>query len=1018
MPRNALLTVLSTVLLIASLPSRPLAQQTRASTDPRLDFWQAREHFQAGRWSLAYPMFAALRRALTEADRAASQLMADEVDFYATASALRQNEAFAERDALALIDAGRNEALVRKMHFHLGEYLYRRSDFTGAVGHYEQSDIRQLDNREIADMRFHQGDAYFRLERYDRAKPLLQSVRQLSDHPNRPDADYAYGYVCYREQRLSDALQAFRQVDDHPVYRRAVPFYVADIMYRQGQREQALAYAEANASKTLGDFSLQMDRFLGHAYFERREFARALPRLESASRGPERVTREQLYELSYCRYVVGRHAEAADGFSQLSSGSDSLSQSAMYLLGDAYLKLGRKAEARTAFSYCAANSSIPAQREVAAFHFAKLSYELGYQDAALAEFRRFLADHPASAYVREARDLQLGLLAGTNNFREALELLDAMPSPTDASRRLLPRVAFGRAMELVVDQDLSAAGRLLDRVVRDPGAGAFGPPARFWRGEVAYRSARFPDAVKAFGEYLALSPVAMGEATPANARYGLAYAHLRMENWRAAQGLFSQVAGSARAGASPVERDALLREADCRYMLRDLAGARSLYEKVLGYDWPTADYAQYQLAMIAGVTDPVRKTAMLSAFERRFPTSDLVPQAALELASTYLADEKYREAVPVLSGLVRSTTRSPAIRPKALLRLGIAYYNLDRNREALEQYAALVAEYPNAPEVEDALESARAVYLGEGRTADYAEFLRKAGRDLSRDQEDSLTWSVAEARYAEKEPDRAIAAFDDYLRRFPDGRSSADARYLRAEMRMQRNEWQQALPDYQAVADMGASRYADKACQQAARINYFQQKDYAAAETYFDRLRTLTADPERRLDAMRGLLRSQYQLQKWAEAAPNARDLLREPSIGTDDRVLASMVLGRWASGSGNADEAIRHYRSVIALNNAGYAAEARYAIAEAWYRLDDMANAEKAAMETIRKSGSYDYWITKAYILLGDVFRRQKDWFNAKATLRSVVQNSRNADLREEARGKLAAAEEEERRGGRVQGN
>jgi tetratricopeptide (TPR) repeat protein len=130
------------------------------------------------------------------------------------------------------------------------------------------------------------------------------------------------------------------------------------------------------------------------------------------------------------------------------------------------------------------------------------------------------------------------------------------------------------------------------------------------------------------------------------------------------------------------------------------------------------------------------------------------------------------------------------------------------------------------------------------------------------------------------------------------------------------------------------------------------------------------------------------------------------------------MVLGRFEAGRDNFNEAIRHYRSVTSLNNAGYAAEARYAIAEAWYRLDDMKNAEKAAMETIRRSGSYDYWITKSYILLGDVFRRQKDWFNAKATLRSVVDNSRNEELRDEARTKLAAVEEEERAGGRVQGN
>ena len=79
------------------------------------------------------------------------------------------------------------------------------------------------------------------------------------------------------------------------------------------------------------------------------------------------------------------------------------------------------------------------------------------------------------------------------------------------------------------------------------------------------------------------------------------------------------------------------------------------------------------------------------------------------------------------------------------------------------------------------------------------------------------------------------------------------------------------------------------------------------------------------------------------------------------------------------------------------------------------MKNAEKAAMETINKSGSYDFWITKAYILLGDVFREQKDYFNAKATLQSVMENSRNEELKEEAKVKLELVMEEEKKNSRL---
>jgi lipopolysaccharide biosynthesis regulator YciM len=79
------------------------------------------------------------------------------------------------------------------------------------------------------------------------------------------------------------------------------------------------------------------------------------------------------------------------------------------------------------------------------------------------------------------------------------------------------------------------------------------------------------------------------------------------------------------------------------------------------------------------------------------------------------------------------------------------------------------------------------------------------------------------------------------------------------------------------------------------------------------------------------------------------------------------------------------------------------------------MSDAEKAAFEVINKSGSYDWWVTKAYILLGDIYFKQKDYFNAKATFQSVVENSLNAQLKTEAQTKLNQVIEEENKSSKV---
>ncbi|RYD87548.1 MAG: tetratricopeptide repeat protein, partial [Sphingobacteriales bacterium] len=177
-----------------------------------------------------------------------------------------------------------------------------------------------------------------------------------------------------------------------------------------------------------------------------------------------------LYELSYAYYMNNQLPQAIDGFKQLSGKEDSLSQSAMYLLGDAYLKTGQKANARNAFLFCAANSSDKKQQEVSKFQYARLSYELGYQDEALTSLKSFLNDYPASAYNNEAKDLLVAVLTNTNNYREALSLLDGMNNPTPNAKRLYPRILYGRATEFINDGRLGEADAAEARYLPDAAA--------------------------------------------------------------------------------------------------------------------------------------------------------------------------------------------------------------------------------------------------------------------------------------------------------------------------------------------------------------------------------------------------------------------------------------------------------------------------------------------------------------------------------------------------------------------
>ncbi len=1006
------------VLTIATISSMAVfSQSTRFYSDPQATFKEAKEYFQKEQYSLAYPLFKELHQSVRETDKVNTAVTVQEINYYTIVCALKQNEGRAEDQAQAYIDLEKNTPRIQMMSFHLGEYYYRQQRFADAAQKYEETNIVNLSNREISDMKFHQGYSYFTLQRFNEAKPLFNTIRTMNDDPNYLDANYYYGFLAFRDGQYNEALNSFKIVENEKDYATVVPYYIAQIYYIQGKKDEAIAYVRDKLKKGANTqyYDLELKQLIGHAHFERKEYAMALPYLEDYVNRSKKVRREDLYELSYCYYQANQLPKAIEGFKQLSGKDDSLSQHSMYLLGDAYLKTGQKTNARNAFLFCASNSSNPTQKEISKYQYAKLSYELGYQDEALNSLKSFLNDYPNSTYNAEAKELLVGVLANTNNYRDALSLLEGLSSPSANAKRLYPRILYGRATELINDGRLADADALLDKALKDPNNASVLPLVNFWKGELSYRNNKLDDAIKYYNAYVSGGSPASGEANTNHVRYNLGYCYLRKENYAAAVNFFEPLGRNPALNSNELTQDAYTRTADCYFMQRDYSRAKAMYDNVIKFSWPAEDYATFQNSMIAGIRSSNDKIALLNTMNRKFPTSSLVTDANMEIANTYMADERFREALPFLNNVLKGDGNA-SLKPQAYQKMGIAYYNLNNNTEALKQYKTLITQYPNSPEAEDALENVKAIYVEDGKPGEYADFMRQAGRPISVSTEDSLTYSAAETQYQNGNINAALTGFNSYLQRFPDGVYALDADFYSAEIYASKKDWTNALEGYESVAADAPNKYAERAVLAAARIYFFESKNYTKAETYYVQLKQITSSQENKLEAMRGLLRSQYQLQRWSEAVENAKELTAAKGSSSDDKALANMAIAKFYQVGGQHDLAIANYKSVVTLNKAALAAEARYEIANSWFALNKLTDAEKAAFETINKSGSYDFWVTKAYILLGDIYFRQKDYFNAKATFQSIVDNSVNSDLKTEAQTKLSRVIEEEGKSSKVE--
>ncbi|HSV11564.1 MAG TPA: tetratricopeptide repeat protein [Hanamia sp.] len=983
-------------------------------TDPEKNFKTAREYFIKGEYTLAYPLLKPLLDKYPDNTTSSHAYLNQDIEYFLIVCELKLNQEIAEDQAKRFIDAANNEPRQQLMSFHLAQYYFTRNDYARAIVYYERAGYNNLSNEEIADAKFELAYSYFNVDRFDEAKPLFNEIHQLPDNKYYYDANYYYGFISYRDHDYNNALSSFQKVESIPKYRGLVPYYIAQIYYFQGNEDKALQYGESKLSQNDVYYKKDLSLLMGQIYFEKKQFAKALPLLESYVKNTDKVSKEVMYELSYCYYDANQVQKAIEGFKQLSNEKDSLGQNSMYLLGDLYLRTGQKENARNAFLYSAENSSNRKQQEISRFNYAKLSYELGYQDVALSSMNKFLDLYPTSVYANEGKEIIINLLANTNNYAEALSLYQSFGKPTPTMQRIYPKILFGRATQYINDQKLNEADNLLNQIIKDPNAAAVLPFANFWKAETAYRLNRYDEAVKYMNDYLQYGGI-QGEANPTNAKYVLGYSYLNLENYAQALANFKSVAPKISSQSSTLEQDAYVRTADCYFMQKNYSTAKSMYQNVIDNGLSQSDYALYQVALINGINNPAEKIKTFNTLTQRYPQSDLVAESFMQIANAYMLQENFRDAIPYLNKVLDIKSAASQY-PKVYLKLGLANYNLNNNDEALKDYQKLITLYPQSDEANEALDNLKNIYVEMGKPNDYVSFVQKTGKVISISEADSITYAAAELQYSNNDCASAINSFNNYLTKYPQGAYTLNANFYKSECYSKSKDWQNAVSGYQAVVNQGNSPFAERAALAVSRIFYFELKDYQQSTVYFTKLLELATTPENTLEALRGLVRSYYQTKNFAEANTTAKELLTKKGISTDDKAIANLVLGKSLQANNQYDEAIAAFKQVSAVNKSEWGAEARYETANCYYTLNQLSTAEKAALDVIKVTGSYDYWVAKAYILLGDIYLKEKDYFNAKATYKSVADNATIPDLKKEAQDKLAAAISEEQQNSKVQ--
>ena len=298
--QTSLIALFSAVLSFSSF-----AQPTHAVTDPEKKYKDVKEMMVKEQYALAYPLLKDLKKAYPENTSSDHAYLNEDISYYYIVCELKLMQETGASDALQYMQAVNNEPRKQVLSFHLAHYYFLKDDFTNAVDYFTKAGYDNLDNEQIADAKFEKAYALFNLKQFAAAKPLFDEIHQLPSNKYYIPANYYYGFIAYYDRQYNEALKAFKLVETEPEYQGVVPYYIAEIYYFQGKKDESLRYGESVLARGGGLFyEKELKLLLGQIAFEKQDFAKALPLLEDYVAKSDKVSKEVLYELSFCYHYL------------------------------------------------------------------------------------------------------------------------------------------------------------------------------------------------------------------------------------------------------------------------------------------------------------------------------------------------------------------------------------------------------------------------------------------------------------------------------------------------------------------------------------------------------------------------------------------------------------------------------------------------------------------------------------------------------------------------------------------
>ena len=932
-----------------------------------------------------------------------------DAQYYEAVSALYLDHADGSAKVIQFVNDNPSSTWARHANFLYANHLFQEKKYKEALAIYEKTDASSLSNDEAQQMQFNMGYAYFQSGELDTAMPLFHGL-MMNEGKYKDQARYYYAHIQYVKQRYNEALDNFRLLRTHKDFAKVVPSYIMQIDYLKGDYESVIADGPDYIRQADKKRKSEMAQIVADAYFQQKNYDKALEYYDIYKKNLSRgVSREAYYQMGVSKMMKGNYTGAIADLQKIAGSNDILGQYASYYLASCYAKTDEPKYARSAFHTAYSAGFDKELSEEALFDYARLSLIPGADpfNEAVGLLDNFIAEHPDSERKAEVEEMAIYLLLNAKENEEALSRLEAMKKKSAELQTVYNDLLYATGIDNYQKGYYDKAQVYFSKVLNSRQSATHKAQACFWMGESAYQMGDHATAGKYLTQFKAMN-AAMGLPEYALADYDLGYIYYQKPDYDAAETCFRRFIQSANDTQKDLKSDAYIRLGDCFYMERNYTNAINYYDLATRIGKRNADYALYQQGLCYGAKGDVnQKINMLNDLVQTYPSTPYYEQALFEIGNTYLVHGDKRSAIANFNRLIKDRPRSTYTR-QAMMKVGMIYYNNNQYDQALTNLKNLVATYPNTDESREALSIIRSIFMEQNKLDEYFGYVNANGGQVKVTQQDSLAFANAEIFYLDGRYQQAQTALQYYFDNFSNGAYSLKAHYYALECAEKVGTEDQVVTHLNYILSQPDNDYTDNALLKMARIEY-EKGDYQKAGEYYERLSRITEEPLKRLEALEGSMKSNFFLGNYDKAIEMGESLRVSRDLTGEQVNQINHIMGKSYFEKGNYTVAIERLDKSARNDKSVYGAESAYYSAVASLKLKKYDEAENKVFDIADNFSKYDYWVAKSFIALADVYVAKENYFQAKETLRSVIDNYKGNDLKQEARAKLAEVERKE---------